>query len=138
MIRKRTKPRRKVHPMPMVAVFHPSWTAGKAGIPIPKHLLDGTERLKIVDLRALARGQMCQVRCGPACRGQDDTVHLAHYRMLPYNGVGMKPPDWLGAWACSYCASATGEGSNIHNRLALAEGVLRTIGKLIDLGAIKL
>lgn len=91
-----------------------------------------------MNLRRLAKGKACQVRLGPACRGQDDTVHLAHYRMLPYNGVGMKPPDWLGAWACSYCASATSEGSNLYNRHALAEGVLRTIGKLIDLGVIKL
>ena len=137
MRRKRKTPRRKVHPLPMVSgVLRPATVMFTPPLP-PGVTVTYTNPWPSRDLRALARGQMCQVRCGPACRGQDDTVHLAHYRMLPYNGTGIKPPDFMGAWACSYCASATGEGSNIYNRLALAEGVLRTIGKLMDMGAIK-
>lgn len=55
-----------------------------------------------MNLRALARGQPCQVRL-PGCDGGGETTVLAHYRLAGYCGMGMKPPDILGAWCCAKC-----------------------------------
>ena len=55
----------------------------------------------------------------------------AHYRMCGLNGVGMKPNDIFGAWACSSCHDAVDgriktDYSRDDLRLAHAEGVFRT------------
>lgn len=89
-------------------------------------------------LRRIARGKPCHIRLYPGCLGQHESVHLAHVRQLPYNGTGIKPPDWMGAWACSYCARETGEGSSIENRLALYQGMVRTLHALKELGHVQL
>ena len=90
-----------------------------------------------MNLRQLARGKLCMVRL-PGCTGggeADGTVVLAHYRMAGYCGMGMKPPDELGAWCCASCHDhvdrrvRTLEADFV--RLAHAEGVLRTmIGRI--------
>lgn len=86
-----------------------------------------------MNLRQQARGKPCMVRL-PGCTGggdSDGTVVLAHYRLLPYCGTGMKPPDELGAWCCWQChehidrRDRTMEADFV--RLAHAEGVLRTM-----------
>ncbi len=86
-----------------------------------------------MNLRQLARGKLCMVRL-PGCTGggeADGTVVLAHYRMSGYCGMGMKPPDELGAWCCASCHDhvdrrvRTLEADFV--RLAHAEGVLRTM-----------
>lgn len=85
----------------------------------------------MTNLRKQARGKPCMVRMfGCDCGGE--TTVLAHYRMLPYSGTEMKPPDELGAWACSHCHAVI-DGriqdrllSRIEVRLAHAEGVMRT------------
>lgn len=53
-----------------------------------------------------AEGQECQVRL-PGCLAPDtSTTVLAHIRR-PWNaGVGMKPPDYMGAFACASCHDA--------------------------------
>lgn len=90
-------------------------------------------------LRELARGKDCQVRLAGICNFNPETVVLAHYRLAGTCGVGMKPPDLLGAWCCSSCHDAV-DGRRPHDdsRLAFAEGVMRTLYQLIKLGEVKL
>lgn len=88
-------------------------------------------------LRKLAEGQPCQVRL-EGCDPSGNTTYLAHFRLLPYCGTGIKPDDLaFGAWACHNCATASGEGSPLENRYALALGVMRTIDRLKKLGVVK-
>ena len=61
---------------------------------------------------------------------------LAHYRLSPYSGAGMKPDDlaW-GAWACSHCHDLVdGRVKSDHDKMALrlahAEGVMRTVDEI--------
>ncbi len=82
-----------------------------------------------VNLRKEARGRECQVRLPYICNNNSETVVLAHYRMN--TGMGTKPSDMRGAWACSACHDACDGRVNTpysrdELRLALAEGVFRT------------
>lgn len=84
-----------------------------------------------VDLRKEAKGRECTVRLPGICDGGTETVVLAHYRMAGLNGVGQKPDDIFGAWACSSCHDACDfriktSYSRDELRLAHAEGVMRT------------
>lgn len=54
-------------------------------------------------LRELARGQECQVRIEGLCNWDRETVVLAHIRRAHTAGVGQKPPDTCGVFACSAC-----------------------------------
>jgi hypothetical protein len=84
--------------------------------------------------RKLAQGQLCMVRWY-GCDGGGESTSLAHFRLLPYCGVGIKPDDVaFGAWACANCARATAEGSPPEARHALALGVMRTVYELRKLG----
>ena len=97
----------------------------------------------MTNLRKLARGQDCTVRVPGFCNGDPATTVLAHYRMLPFNGTGIKPPDWLGAWACSACHNCIDGVANVPGysrdvlRAMHAEGVLRTIHELVKRGHLK-
>ena len=84
-----------------------------------------------VNLRKEARGRECQVRIVGVCNRCIDTVVLAHYRMSGLNGIGQKPDDVFGAWACSACHDAIDsrvktEYDREQLRLFHAEGVFRT------------
>lgn len=84
-----------------------------------------------VNLRKEARGRECQVRIVGVCNRCTDTVVLAHYRMGGLNGIGQKPDDVFGAWACSACHDAIDsrvktEYDREQLRLFHAEGVFRT------------
>lgn len=77
----------------------------------------------------------------PGCSGNCETVVLAHYRMSGICGMGMKPPDIFAAWCCDHCHSiADGRQKAPPNytrndvRLALAEGVIRTLYELDKMG----
>lgn len=85
----------------------------------------------MANLRKEAKVRECQVRIVGVCNGNPETVVLAHYRMCGLNGVGMKPNDIFGAWACSSCHDAVDgrvktEYPRDELRLAHAEGVFRT------------
>lgn len=74
----------------------------------------------------------------PGCDTGGETTVLAHYRLLPYCGIGLKPPDNMGAWACHSChAICDGRapfpaGYSVFDvRLAHAEGVLRTLCEIV-------
>jgi hypothetical protein len=89
----------------------------------------------VTDLRKLARDRPCMVRL-PGCDGGGETTVLAHYSLGGVSGRGYKSPDTCGAWACFNCHSAC-DGQRIipgygrdKLRLALAEGVIRTLAAL--------
>lgn len=93
-------------------------------------------------LRKAARGRECMVRLPYVCNRNSDTVVLAHYRLAGYCGVGLKPSDLLGAWACSSChdicdGRAKSHLSREEIQTAFAEGVMRTIAELEREGLIK-
>lgn len=54
------------------------------------------------NLRDMARGQYCQVRL-PGCDFGTETTVLAHIRRANIAGVGQKPPDLCGVYACAKC-----------------------------------
>lgn len=93
-------------------------------------------------LTKLARGRECLVRLPGICNHNPETTILAHYRLSGLCGVGLKPPDFLGAHCCSACHSACDGATRTQFtygelRLALAEGVMRTLHELKRLGKLK-
>lgn len=96
--------------------------------------------MKQSKLTKAARGRECQVRIPGVCNGNPETTVLAHYRMSGTCGVGMKPNDLQGAWACSACHDACDGRSKSINRSEArqyhAEGVMRTQAILIGEGVV--
>jgi len=99
-------------------------------------------------LTKLARGKPCQIRL-PGCCAGNETVVLAHFRDLSLgSGMGIKSPDWCGAWACENCHSIIdGRKALLSNpeypntnkliiRFDHAMGVLRTLKALEEMGVI--
>ena len=91
-------------------------------------------------LTKLARGRECQVRIPGVCNGDPETTVLAHYRLAGTCGVGMKPHDLLGAWACSSCHDEidrrTRRIDSDSASLAHLEGVIRTQAILLKEGKV--
>jgi len=87
-----------------------------------------------MNARTIAKGRPCMIRL-PGCDGGGETTVLAHYRLSGTCGVGQKPPDTNGAFACAHCHDVC-DGrikTNLERdyvRLAHAEGVLRTLAVL--------
>lgn len=95
-----------------------------------------------MSITKLAQGKECQVRIPGVCNGNAETTVMAHYRLAGLCGVGIKPISVIGAWACSSChdaidGRAKSEMSHESIRLAHAEGVMRTLDKLIGMGYVK-
>jgi hypothetical protein len=94
-------------------------------------------------LTKLANGMDCQIRIPGVCNFRSETTVLAHYRLAGLCGGSLKPPDLIGAWACSACHDYVDGRTKIdaeekpRARLAHAEGVLRTIYALIKRGKVK-
>jgi len=92
-------------------------------------------------LTKAARGRECQVRIFGVCNGDPETTVLAHYRLAGLCGMGIKPHDLIGAWACSSCHDEVDRRTqhlNIDNAsLAHAEGVIRTLDILLKEGLVK-
>lgn len=91
----------------------------------------------------LARGEPCTIRL-PGCDGGGETTVLAHYRSLALgSGVAIRPHSLFGAYACFHCHNVVDARVFLHAhsrdlvRLAHAEGVLKTISRLIDSGKLK-
>jgi len=91
-------------------------------------------------LTAIAKGRPCMVRL-PGCDGGGETTVFAHYRLSGTCGVGMKPPDTNGAFACGHCHDLcdgrirlNADMDRAYVRLAHAEGVLRTLAWLASEG----
>ncbi|MNF92547.1 hypothetical protein D3C84_751950 [compost metagenome] len=86
-------------------------------------------------LRETARGRDCQVRLAGICNFNPETTVLAHFRLAGTCGMGIKPHDLLGAWACSSCHDEIDRRTRSVDAetaaLAHLEGVLRTLVELI-------
>lgn len=93
-------------------------------------------------IRKAAKGQPCQVRLSGVCNRNPETTVLAHYRLAGTCGTGIKPPDYLGAFACSSCHDAVDGRTKTdltedELRLAHAEGVMRTLVILEKTGLVR-
>lgn len=89
-----------------------------------------------------AHGEPCQIRLAGYCNHNPETTVLAHYRLADYCGMGIKPPDYLGAFACSSCHDAIDGRTKTdltedELRLAHAEGVMRTLVILEKAGLVQ-
>jgi hypothetical protein len=93
--------------------------------------------MKQTKLTKAARGRECQVRVPGVCNGNPETTVLAHFRLSGTRcGVGLKPNDLQGAWACSACHDAVdGRAKTGFNseelRVMHLEGMVRTIDILV-------
>jgi hypothetical protein len=94
-----------------------------------------------LDLRKLARGKACMIRAPGVCNANPETTVLAHYRIIGLSGIGMKSPDWCGAWACFACHDFVDGRSHpaahaSDRREAHLMGVIRTLGELDRMGVL--
>ena len=95
-----------------------------------------------MNLRRYAEGKPCMVRLPGICSGDPMTVVLAHFRGLPgLGGMGQKPPDVLGAWACHDCHNEIDRRTRHMDydavREAFMEGVIRTQARLVRDGVLR-
>ena len=86
-------------------------------------------------LRQAARGRQCMVRLPGVCNGDPSTTVLAHIRRGGVGGMGLKPPDLVGVWACSDCHSEIDRRTrHIHDDAELdghiLEALCRTLAQL--------
>lgn len=58
--------------------------------------------IRLKKIRDSARGQACTVQ-SPWCNGNPETTVFAHYGEPGEKGMGLKPDDTSGAYACSAC-----------------------------------
>lgn len=94
-----------------------------------------------MNLRDAARGKPCQARIPGVCNGRNETVVLAHIGIAGIRGMGTKPVDLCGLWACDACHSVIdgrakhpGELSRETIRAYAMDGVLRTLTILSTAG----
>ena len=81
----------------------------------------------MANLRREAIDRDCQIRLegcnvGPCC--------LCHFRLIGISGMGMKSPDWLGAWGCASCHAIVDSTKDPEVQLDFAKAVFRTQAKL--------
>ena len=93
--------------------------------------------MKTTKIRQSARGQYCQGRIPGYCNGNHETVVLAHRNGA---GIGIKAPDWQGAYLCSGChAFVDGGWTRSHYTQAemlvmFYEAIFRTQSLLMEQG----
>ena len=58
--------------------------------------------IRLKKIRESAKGQACTVQ-SPWCNGNPETTVFAHYGEPGEKGMGLKPDDTSGAYACSAC-----------------------------------
>lgn len=89
-------------------------------------------------IRKSAKGENCTVRLVGICNRNPETTVFAHYRLPGYCGTGIKPPDFMGAYACSACHDEADRRTRHLEadfvRTAFAEGVMRTLVRLAEKG----
>lgn len=88
-----------------------------------------------------AKGQPCQIRIPDICNHNTETTVFAH---LNGGGVGMKQPDYLGAYACSHCHDVVDRRDRLHGysqaevKTMFYEGIFRTQTALFKQGLLKI
>jgi hypothetical protein len=85
------------------------------------------------NLRKEAIDRECQIRL-EGC--QTSPTCLCHYRLTGISGMGLKPPDQIGAWGCSHCHGIVDTSKDPQVQLDFAHGVFRTQNILIKEGKI--
>ncbi len=95
----------------------------------------------MTDLTVLAKGRACEIRVPDVCNFNPETTVWAHLRLIGISGMGLKAPDFFGAFACFDCHDAVDRRRFMHLdrdyvRLRHLEGVARTQAILIDEGRI--
>lgn len=94
-----------------------------------------------MSLRDEARRRDCTVRL-PGCNHDPSTTVLAHFTGSRFRGIGQKPSDLIGAWACSEChdrvdgRTKTPYMTRAEVQLAHAQGVFETLIQLEQEGKI--
>lgn len=109
--------------------------------PIPKH-----PALKSKKLRESARGQECTLHFTGICSHDTNTTVLAHLRELSPCGIGMKPHDLSGVYACRECHDLVDRRNYRDSRemdiegiyYVFARAIVRTHEKMLELGVLKL
>jgi len=95
----------------------------------------------VADLRKAARGIECQVRIPGVCNHNPETSVLAHIRLPGTCGMGIKPPDLLGAIACSACHDEIDRRTRLteaeYAHTCALEGMARTLIIWLKMGLIK-
>jgi len=93
---------------------------------------------KVVSLavRQAARGEDCALR-GPTCNHDPSTTVLAHIRMAGHSGVGQKPLDIHGVFACSSCHAALDGRVGLITADDILRGMMETQRRLVALGIIE-
>jgi Protein of unknown function (DUF1364) len=92
----------------------------------------------VADLRKLAAGRPCLVRL-PGCDGggESGTTVLGHLRLSGISGMGLKSPNFLGAWICGPCHRRADTCHDTMTQLTFYEGIFRTQAQLIKEGHVK-
>lgn len=95
-----------------------------------------------MNLTDLAKGRACEIRVPGECAARE-TVVFCHVRMGDISGLGLKAPDWLGAFGCMRChdivdgrAGSWVEFPQWYRDLALLEGTARTLVILVNEGIV--
>ena len=96
-------------------------------------------RTKPKAIREAARGQECQLRLTGICSHDSSTVVLAHIRRCGNAGVGQKPPNVSGIFACDRCHSVLdGRAGKLRAHDSdILEGMLRTHKVLKEMGLVE-
>ncbi len=93
-------------------------------------------------LRKAAQGKPCMVRIPSICNHDPETTVLAHIRRGGIAGIGQKPVDLAGVWACSACHD---EIDGRTNKIIMADeideyilaGLCRTLDAVVKEGLVK-
>ena len=96
--------------------------------------MTGKRRLEQASITKLAMGQPCEIRIPGVCNGNPETTAPCHYRLAGMSGMGFIPPVFMFAFGCASCHSWVDSHHDNDTRLAHAEGVFRTLGKLKAMG----
>ena len=94
----------------------------------------GKRRREQAPITKLAKGQPCEIRLVGICNGNEETTVPCHYRLAGQSGMGFIPPVFMVAWGCSSCHAYVDSHHDTDTRLAHAEAVFRTLGKLKKMG----
>lgn len=96
-----------------------------------------------MNLTALARDRACEIRVPTECLPTRETVVFCHVRMPDISALGLKAPDWLGAFGCARCHDIVdgraGDWKTYPQEtrdLLLLEGTARTLMILVSEGII--
>lgn len=93
-----------------------------------------------MNLRQLAKGQPCQLRLPTICNDNPETTVLAHIRNATF-GMGIKPPDIIGVWACHACHDELDRRTNKLKRdevyVAALSALCRQLKLYVDKGIVK-